>query len=461
MWDGWRRLWHAIAYAVMTEAIEAGEGEAAVVEWIAANIGPVVRISRQGRWRPAWFVLAERDGVRLELYVRGARGASFPPMPLSYEAEVLAVFAEEGIRVPKVFGFIPAIPAIVMERVPGRPNIATAESDVIRGQLRKQLADEMRKIHAIAPQRLETIGAPNSDDRREAGLLPYRAIEQLYLNGDRLPSPDVEFVRRWIDRNIPDCEEGPAVITVDAGQFLFDGDRLTGMVDLELACIGDRHIDMAALRTRDRIEEIGDLEEFYDLYHQMGGIKLDRDRIAFHWVTFAMMVPLQIAHDLAHPKGNAQYHEYLGWHARAMDDTLKDIARIIRIELPDYALPPAAPGRAGMLLEAMISVVDDMLATDDYQHYRRQDLSLALKYAMDTSARQTSLEQEYLDELEGLTGVRPRSAWEGDVQLCQFLETAGPELDGPILSILYRRNLRVNLILRMHSLRRREGKEQE
>ena len=174
----------------------------------------------------------------------------------------------------------------------------------------------MRMIHEIDPARIEALGAPNPSDLREATLGCYRQVEQLYLDGDKLPSPDIEFVRRWVNRNAPVCEEGPAVITVDAGQFMFEGDELTGMVDLELVCIGDRHLDMAALRTRDLIEEIGDLESFYDLYHERGGLELDRDRIAFHYVTFAMLVPLQIAHELAHPELGPMHHEYFGWHAR-------------------------------------------------------------------------------------------------------------------------------------------------
>lgn len=441
------------------QAPDAAEG--AVAAWIADNIGPIVNISRQGRWRPAWFVTAEKSGARIELYVRGGRSAGFPPMPLSYEAEVLRIFAEEGIRVPGVFGYVPEVPAIVMERLPGRPNIATAGSDSIRESLRTQLADQMCAIHAIAPARLEAVGAQTSRDGREAGLLPYRAIERLYLTGDRLPSPDIEFVRRWIDRNAPDCPEGPAVITVDAGQFLFEDERLTGMVDLELTCIGDRHIDFAALRTRDRMEEIGDLEAFYALYEERGGLALDRDRIAFHWVTFAMMVPLQIANNLAHPEGNAQYHEYMGWHARAMDDALRDIARITGADLPAYRLPPAQSDRLAALFAAMVTVVADMPATDDYGEYRRQDLSLALKYGLDHVARRTAFEREYLDELEALIGCRPATVIDGDEQLCRFIASAGPDQDGPILAALHRRNLRVNLVLRLHSLRRRAGKENE
>ena len=39
------------------------ESEAAIARWFEQNLGArVTRIERQGRWRPAWFVDAERGG---------------------------------------------------------------------------------------------------------------------------------------------------------------------------------------------------------------------------------------------------------------------------------------------------------------------------------------------------------------------------------------------------------------
>ena len=433
--------------------------QAAVVDWIERAIGPVRRIWRQGRWRPAWYADAEKDGEVVELFVRGDRMAHFPAMPIRYEAEVMRVFGEEGVTVPRIYGFIDSVPAFVMSRVRGRPNMATAETEAARARLREQLAEQMARIHAIPPARLWALGAPNSDDPREVSLLNYRQAEGLYLKGDRLPSPDIEFVRRWIDRNAPPCAEGPAVITVDSGQFLFEGDRLTTMLDFELACVGDRHVDLAALRTRDRFEEIGDLEAFYRLYEEKAGVTLDRDRIAFQWVTFALLTPLQIAHYLAHPEDGAQYNQWYGSHVHLMADCIQDIADITKVTLEPYRMPDPAPDRTGLLLQALTGVVESLPAADEYEQYRRFDLGVAMKYLHDHVARRSVFEREYLDEVEALTGRRPQDAWDADVQLEAFVRTAGPELDGALLQVLFRRNERVVQILRKHHPRRRPGKE--
>ncbi len=434
------------------------EQESVVAAWVVRNIGPLHQIARQGRWRPAWFVTAERDGEIIELYVRGARGSRFPPMPLSYEAQVLDLFAAQGLRVAHVYGYIDELPALVMARLPGRANIATADSDAHRTRLRIDLADEMVKMHRLDPALMERLGVLNPADAREVTLSIYRETEKLYLSGDRLPSPDIEFARAWINRNVPICEEGPAVIAVDAGQFLFQGDRITGLIDLELACIGDRHLDMAALRVRDRIEEIGDLETFYDLYHERGGIALDRHRIAFHGVTFALMVPLQIAHELAQPD-DINHHEYIGWHVRAMDDVLKDIARLENVTLNPYVLPDPVEDRSCRLMRTLVASTASMPTPDDYAAYRQNDIGLAIKYLSDYAARRIALEQEYLDDIQQLTGERPENAWQGDVDLANFVREAAPGLYGQILRLLYRRNERTYQIMRLHYVRRRKGME--
>ena len=63
--------------------------EARIVAWIEDRLGAVVRIERQPRWSPAWFVDVEREGVMLPLYVRGDREGMEGSVPVSLEAGVL------------------------------------------------------------------------------------------------------------------------------------------------------------------------------------------------------------------------------------------------------------------------------------------------------------------------------------------------------------------------------------
>src|SRR5438046_865523 len=134
--------------------------EAILRAWIEHNLGEVVRLERQGRWRPAWFVDVRKNGQTLPLYVRGARSdATAQPQPLKFESDVFEIFGAGGVRAPKVYGFIEEMPAIVMSLEPGGPDLSRA-SPRDRDAIWKQLVDEMIAIHKVDPDLMEKAGSP-------------------------------------------------------------------------------------------------------------------------------------------------------------------------------------------------------------------------------------------------------------------------------------------------------------
>ena len=92
--------------------------------------GRVVHAERQARWRPAWFFDVETPAGIVPIYFRGARGeAGLGVYTLDHEGAVLEVLAENGVPVPKVWGVCSDPPGLVLDRSPGRANLATAESE--------------------------------------------------------------------------------------------------------------------------------------------------------------------------------------------------------------------------------------------------------------------------------------------------------------------------------------------
>ena len=108
--------------------------EGRIVEWIAGELGAgTISIERQARWRPCWFVVAEREGETLRLYVRARREQEdLTFFPLKHEAEVLRAFGRNGIPAPKIYGMCPDPEAIVMEWIPGRPDLGTVDDPAER-----------------------------------------------------------------------------------------------------------------------------------------------------------------------------------------------------------------------------------------------------------------------------------------------------------------------------------------
>ena len=69
-----------------------------LVHWLQANLGgDVVSLTRQARWRPAWWVELQRAGETLELYVRGERTDMIPIFPLEHELHMQEVLERHEI----------------------------------------------------------------------------------------------------------------------------------------------------------------------------------------------------------------------------------------------------------------------------------------------------------------------------------------------------------------------------
>jgi hypothetical protein len=304
-------------------------------------------------------------------------------------------------------------------------------------------------MHRVDPKLIVACGSPDPKDPREITLCHYRQAEELYLTGERLPSPDMEFIRGWLDRNAPPCDEGATVIAMDAGQFLFEGDELTTMLDFEFVVVGDRHVDFAALRSRDTFEQIGDLESFYQLYEARGGRPVDRDKVLFQRAAFVMYAPLEVAEELARPAQAEDYLEYLRWHVHGTRTAMEDIAQILRLELESYSLPEPVKSRYAAEMEAVAAGIARSGAADDFAVYHRGKLARTARHLALRETYGAALEREYLADVKALTGRVAASEWDADVLMEGFVRASGPEMDGPLLRLLHRRATRMWLVLQM------------
>ncbi|WP_369026658.1 phosphotransferase family protein [Qipengyuania sp. RANM35] len=175
----------------------------------------------------------------------------------------------------------------VMRALPGTPdprtilgdNSGEAEGRLLGGQLARELAG----IHNIDPGSLPT-GLPTLDPAEGVAGLRTQYEE---AGGNR---PIVALALRWLVDNLPGPTE-PALIHGDyrLGNVLVAGTELTGVLDWELAHLGDPHEDLAyACLTVWRFARIdrpaaglASLDDWFAAYESAGGRRVDRAR--FHW----------------------------------------------------------------------------------------------------------------------------------------------------------------------------------
>ncbi len=412
--------------------------------WVESTVGGcIVRARRQERWRPAWFLDVESEGQTIPLYFRGDRGeVGSGVYPLEHEVAVFGVLEAEGLLVPHVYGLCPEPRGMLMDALPGRPDLSTNENAADRASVLEHLMDLYAELHAIDPKRFEEIGVdrPAPD---EIPLGDFARWESGYRARKTVPEPLIEFGIRWVHRNLPDRTQ-LACLHADAGNFIFDGPRVTALLDFELACLGDPLADLGALRARDLSEPLGDLRPGLRHYVKKTGQEIDAAALDFYTIRFGLQTPMAVAAVVRTcPKGT-NLAQFLGWYlvyGRVPCELIADRAGV-SVEPP--ALPePTATSRSGAH-----DFLVEVLGGDGRGETYETDVALRVaQYLRRAELYGPQLESEDLDDVAEILGRRPESWREADEALEAFVADAPPALDGPLARYFVRRCLREESLL--------------
>ncbi len=409
--------------------------------------GKIMSAERQKRWRPAWYLEVECDEDVASVYFRGDRGLGQDGVyNLEHECAVLRVLETQGIPVPHVYGFCEDPRGIVMERVPGRANLATAESDEERRSVLDHYIEILEEMHRLDVTPFEQAGLHRPKDARAIGRADLPVWEAGYRKNKKRPEPLIEFVLRWLDANTPTDRDRVSIVTGDCGQFVFDNGRVTGILDLELANLGDPLADLAAMRCRDTSEPLGDLSRAYGRYQELSGKPIDRRALDYHTIRFALNTPLAVAYLCARPFAGLDLVQYLSWYLVFGRIAIELIAEREQVELVAPTPREAHPTRQSREHDVLVA----SLAAAAQQDYELDGAYRVSQYLREADQHGADGETEDLEELASLLD-QPASAFKeaeaADLALEAFVLEAGPPRTADILQYLYRRTLRREALL--------------
>ena len=401
--------------------------------WVEACVGGrIVRYERQPRWRPAWNFDVERAGRILPLHFRGAR-IERGVYPLEREKDVLVLLEREGIPVPHVHGFCPDPQGILMDRAPGRANLATAKDAAERESVQRHYMELLARMHAIDVARCEAIGMarPRNAEELARGDLDFYLAP--FREGKQQPEPLIELALRWLARRAPRERKDVAFLTGDAGQFVFEHGRVTAVLDLELACLGDPLADLGALRSRDLSEPLGDLSRAVRHYESLRG-PADRAVIDYHTARFALCTPLAVANLIARPPAWLDLVQYTAWYHVYGRAALEAIALCEGIALDPPSLPAPAPALAA--------------PGTGFDGYARDAERRVATWRARRAQHGEALEADTLADFARVLGARPRTIAEADAALeALALRNDDPAREAEMLRALHRRCLREEALL--------------
>ena len=183
----------------------------------------------------------------------------------------------------------------------------------------------------------------------DSGRIGLRRYEEVFRAAKQHPEPLMEFCLGWLRRHPPDSKGREAPIVWDSGQFHHQHGRITAVLDLELAHIGDPMMDLAGWRIRDTVLGYGDFALLYDNYAALTGAPVDLDAIRIHLIAFTLTNQLAFAAALRNPPPESDLMMNLRWCGETNLFATEALAEYLDIELPRWirrrrATRRAAPG---------------------------------------------------------------------------------------------------------------------
>jgi hypothetical protein len=408
--------------------------------------GKIVSAQSQERWRPAWFLEVERpSGERVGVYFRGDRGVEQHGVyPLEHEYEVMRVLEAHGIPVPHIYGFCTTPRGIVMEKAPGRANLATAVDEAERRAVLDDYVDILVAMHRIPLSEFAHLKLPLPATPEALALGDLPRWEKSYRARKKQPEPLIEFVLRWLHENAPRHRSRATFVAGDSGQFLFEAGRVTRVIDLELAYLGDPLADLAGMISRDLSEPLGDLSRGFRRYGEKMGEPVDLPALLYHAVRFAIVTPLATAPLVQSPPPGFNFVQYAGWGHVWGRAALDAIAQRLGLALEPPVLPEPEPTRASPAFAHAVALLKGP-AKKSYE----ADVSLRLaQHLAEVDRLGPELEAEDIEEVSLLLGSGLASWSEADAALEDFVLGAAPARVPEILQLLHRRTLRQEALLR-------------
>jgi hypothetical protein len=409
--------------------------------------GRVVSIDPFPRWRPAWnFDLDLGDRI-LPLHARGERDDGIGmPFKLAYERRVHDLLEAHDIPVPHVYGYCDDPYVMVMDRLPGSVDLSFAASDEERTKVLSEYLALLPRIYGIELEEARAVGFTVPDTPEEVGLGLFPAFEAGYDERMAQPDPVSEFLRVWLHRHCPRHRTTRRLITFDAFQFMFDRGQITGLIDFELAHVGDPLSELAVLPTRNTIKSLGDLPAIALAWSDITGEELDYDVLDFHSIAYNAHAVLSAAPLIVKPPSNGELMSYLGWYVNGARWAFETIASFVGFELGIVDPPDSRPSRNApafdLLVERLASRGPEV-SVGDYEKALSFRVARHLQ-RLDQIGR--SVEEDDLTDAADLLGDRPGSE-DLDAALLSFIRVSTPDDEADLVRLLDRRVQRLHLTL--------------
>jgi aminoglycoside phosphotransferase (APT) family kinase protein len=447
-----------------------------------AKVAAAIRIPG-GASREGWFVDVEGNGSVEPLYLRLDRGGT--PSGSAFhslwvEAEVFRSLYGTGVTVPKVIAVHPEIEAFLAERMPGDTWFYRIADPAEQVAVAQDFIRNLSALHRLDPSALALPSLGPIRSARELALEEVGRMRERATGADGAIDPLTEVCLDWLERNVPDYEAPVVLVQGDTGpgNFLYQGGRVTAVLDWELAHFGDPMDDIAWLSLRTVQDTFTHFPDRMAEYEELSGHPVDPERV-WYYRLFAEARLMSSARGAAggpsaagaaadqgqeedegeegetreesgggRDPGNPLIYGML--HRRL---TLEALGQVAGIDLPPADLAPE-PGNGDnqevydaclTALQTIVPRISDPLASQ-----WSKGLARALKYLKEVDRSGAAFGEAELDDLGSLLGRRPTSLEAGRGELVGAVRR-GAVGSEDFICYLWRRTQRDDYLMRTAS----------
>ncbi len=432
--------------------------DAVAREWIARTAGGEVRdvVQVAGGGRSGFAVdVALGDTVRRLFLQRGGRGGVGSFMGFDREAEVYRALEPLGIPIPHVWGVDEDLDVFLVDRAEGQVWFRPPRDPAVAEAVARDFMVQLATWHSTPARELEL---PSFGPVRSVGehqLDQLAGIQELFEREDR-DQPIDALARAQLEHlldHVPEYDGEAVLVQGDTGpgNFMYDGERVTAIVDWELAHIGDPMDDIAWLSWRATQQGWPDFPARLREYEDASGIAVDPARVRYYRLNAcARLGPrfglADMGEGTTRPLGPAgavdaavdRYADGSGMVMNMLHRRMRLTAQAdaMGIELPGREVPDEAPPLPhAALYDAVLGQLRDIVDRVDDRAVSNLAKGAArqVKYLEGLDRNRSHFETQELDDLGRLLGRTPPTVAAGRVALATAARDGKVELDEYLL----------------------------
>jgi len=407
--------------------------------------GKLIRSRQQGRWRPQHFLEIQMpSGEVKSLLLRGWRAPLYGTEEdsrnlLRNEAALCKTMGEAGCSTAKFYGYEPKGGWFLMDTLRGIPEFGKISDQRVRDKVFREYIDAVAYLHKLDWKKLDLPeGLLISKDYEHSVKMMLNVYRAPYDKlGDEGPQPTVKLGLWFVENHKPKPVESFSLCTGDigSGQFMYDGDEFTGLIDLEMAYVGDPMEDIGATRMRDLCYPVPGLPAHLKHWAQAMNRELDRESLGYWTVQHMLQGPLMIYPIWSRPKDFVMSHaetcfnhSFLPHYLRGTHEAL---AEYYNIDLRPPENPTPKRDMYSIYSDWMVEQMKTYYPTTTSEEVREFDYACSAALAETVALTRSigpQLSSANIQDFEALLGRQVASEEEGLAAIEERIE-ADPERD--------------------------------